>query len=70
MMNDAQVMADRLFSKCFTPEERDYLQRDPRFVEATSTIETTFQALNAVELGADLVKQANRCAAQETSRLT
>ena len=54
----AQQQAQKLFARCFTKEEFEFLQRQPKFMQAAGQLETIEDALNAVELGQQLVRQS------------
>ena len=55
-MKTVESQAAKLFAHCFTKEEIGFLQIQPRFIEATLKLETIEDALDAVELGEELVK--------------
>src|SRR5688572_24995666 len=52
----AQMQAQKLFARCFTKQDFDFLQLQPRFIEATLKLETIKDAMAAVELGGQLLK--------------
>ena len=56
IMKTVESQAAKLFARCFTREEFEFLQAHPEFIEANRKLETIDDALDAVELGEQLVK--------------
>ena len=58
VMKNVQVQTIKLFSRCFSKEEFELLRVQPEFVEATRKLETFDDALRAVDLGEQLIRQS------------
>jgi len=56
-MKDMQSQTGKIFSRCFSKEELDFLQVQPEFIEANRNVETIEDALDAVELGEELIRR-------------
>jgi hypothetical protein len=67
-MNDPQSLANRLFTKCFSKDELEYLQRQPQFIEAARKFITAEDALNAVDVGTRLIRESWRKSASDAIR--
>jgi len=57
-MNDAERQAEKLFSRCFTKPQLEFLRSTPEFVEATRTLASLKEAVHAVEVGDKLVRRS------------
>ena len=49
--------ARKIFCRCFSRDEFQFLQLRPEFMEATRQLETIEDTLNAIELGEELIRQ-------------
>ena len=57
-MSPDQLQSQKLFTRCFTKEELEFLQLNAEFIEATKNLKTLAEALDAVELGERLTRDA------------
>ena len=57
-MNTAQSQGEKLFSRCFTKEQLTYLDGHPEFKEARHNINNLKGAMEVVELGDKLLRNA------------
>ena len=57
-MSASKLQAQKILTRCFSKEEFEMLQLQPRFIEATRKLKTIEDALNAVDLGQQLIQQS------------
>jgi hypothetical protein len=56
-MNESTQRAHKFLARCFSDEELGFLMTQPAFIQATSKIEELDDAVVALALGEDLIRQ-------------